>query len=271
MSILTENLEVSFEGLVQDLAQRGKSRYLEQFRESPLMQQLVENISQETQELYDEILKVLKGRTIGTGEEGYAEGVQLDKIGYLVGQDRVVANSKLIDYYSPDKIEEFVIDKAKVWTKNGRLFEAAFLSDKAYRILILSKIYKNHCKGASLPQVRLAGINIYGHLLTLVKMGLQHYLLGFLSTGSEPGESSIDSDSLEAIYFLRVAWNNTNVDDFYALPIPSTVFLDTNYIFIFPKDSETDLPNAFIPDIDPAGKTDYSLVAIKINIGGIYE
>ena len=105
MSILSENLEVSFEGLEQNLTQRGKSRYLEQFRDSSFMQQLVENITQETQELYDEILKVLKGRTLGTGEEGYATGVQLDKIGYLVGQSRVIANSKPVDYFTPDKTE----------------------------------------------------------------------------------------------------------------------------------------------------------------------
>ena len=285
MSIFREDLEVSFANLAQDLAKRGKSRYLEQFRNSPVMQQIVDAISFETQTAYDEILSVLKGRTLGTGEEGYAEGVQLDKIGYLVGQARIVANSKPVDYFTPfmqehdEGQEQFAADVAKAWSKNGRLFEEAQLQDGMYRKLIFAKIFKNQERGCSLPDVRLAGSYIYGHLLTLVKIGAQHYLLGFLSTSSEEGQPSVDADSLQAIYLVRVAWNNTQVDNFYALPIPPSVLLDTNDIIIFPKeqteDPEQEIPNAFIPDtqqglVGLADLTpDYPKLAIKINIGGI--
>lgn len=269
MSILTDNLEVSFQALEQDLTKRGKSRYLQQFRESSVMQQIVEQISLETQELYDEIINTLRGRTIHE-----AVGVQLDKLGYLVGQSRVVSNSKLEDYFTPflattqDK-EEFAVDVAPAWVRNGRLFGDAELPDSLYKKLILAKIYKNQIRAASLPQVRLVGVNIYGHLLTLIKTGLQEYSLGFLSVSSQPGESAVDENSLAAIYLLRATWSTTDVDNFYALPIPSVVLLDTDNIIIFPKDSETELANAFTPDTDPNGKTDMALVAIKINIGGI--
>lgn len=284
MSIFKENLEVSFQRLAQDLTKRGKSRYLEQFRNSSVMQQIVEAISFETQAAYDEVLKVLKGRTLGTGEDGYAEGVQLDKIGYLVGQARIVANSKPVDYFTPymedhdtDK-EQFAPDVAKAWSKNGRLFEEAQLEDDTYYRLIVAKIFKNHTRGASLPDVRLAGSYIYGHLLTLVKMGTQHYCLGFLSTSSQEGAPSVDEDSLQAIYLVRVAWNNTQVDNFYALPVPPSVFLDTNDVIIFPREpamEPDEYPNAFIPDtqqgiVGIASITpDYPKLAIKINIGGI--
>lgn len=274
MSIFRDDLQVSFENLAQDLAKRGKSRYLEQFRNSPVMQQIVDAISFETQDVYDKTLEVLKGRTLGTGEEGYAEGVQLEKIGYLVGQARVVSNSKPIDFFTPfiDGIGEdkFAPDVAQVWVKNGRLFEEEELEDDIYYRLILAKIFKNHVRGASLPDVRLTASYIYGHLTTLVKTGLQQYQLGFLSTTNVEGEPSVDEDSLNALYLVRVAWSDTRVDDFYALPIPPTVLLDIDNIIIFPKaDGQEEIPSAFIPDIDPAGKTDFSKVAIKVNIGGI--
>ena len=274
MSIFKDNLDVSFVELAQDLAKRGKSRYLEQFRNSPVLQQIVDAISFETQAAYDETLDVLKGRTLGDGSDGYAEGVQLDKIGYLIGQARVVANSKPIDFFTPfiDGLgdDEFATDVAKVWVKNGRLFEEEQLLDDMYYRLILAKIFKNHIRGASLPDVRLAGSYIYGHLVTLVKTGLQHYQIGFLSTSNVDGEPSVDQSSLNALYLVRVAWSDTRVDDYYALPVPPTVLIDTDNIFIFPKaDGTGEVPDAFIPDIDPAGKTDFSKVAIKINIGGI--
>jgi len=288
MSIFKEeNLEVSFEALAQDLAERGKSRYLEQFRNSPVLQQIVDAISFETQDVYDQILKVLKGRTLGTGEDGYAEGVQLSKIGYLVGQKRVVANSKLVDYFTPfiDGIREdkFAVDVAQVWVRNGRLFEEAELTDGMYYRLILAKIFKNQTRGASLPDVRLAGSYIYGHLVTLVKTGLQQYRMGFLATSNVDGQPSVDEDSLDALYLVRVSWNDTRVDNYYALPVPSSVLLDTENILIFPKEDGEEgqeIPNAFIPDT-PQGITgfavrgreydtpDFPKVAIKINIGGI--
>ena len=72
------------------------------------------------------------------------------------------------------------------------------------------------------------------------------------------------------MYLVRVSWNDTRVDDYYALPVPPTVLIDTDNILIFPKaDGTGEVPDAFIPDIDPAGKTDFSKVAIKVNIGGI--
>ena len=274
MSIFKDNLDVSFAELAQDLAKRGKSRYLEQFLNSPVLQQIVDAISFETQTAYDAGLNVLKGRTLGTGEDGYAEGVQLDKIGYLIGQARVVANSKPIDFFTPfiDGLgdDKFATDVAQVWVKNGRLFEEEQLLDDMYYRLILAKIFKNHIRGASLPDVRLAGSYIYGYLVTLVKTGLQHYQIGFLSTSNVDGEPSVDESSLNAMYLVRVAWNDTRVDDYYALPVPPTVLIDTDNIFIFPKaDGTGEVPDAFIPDIDPAGKTDFSKVAIKVNIGGI--
>lgn len=262
------DLEVSFENLTQDLAKRGKSRYLEQFRNSKIMQDIVDKISLETQELYDAVLGVLEGRTLKK-----AEGVQLDRIGYLVGQPRSATNAKLVDYFTPflnedeETLEKFAVDEAKVWVKNGRLFEDAALEDADYKKLILSKIYKNHEKGASLPHVRLMGSYIAGVLITLVKTGLQSYQIGVLSKSSTDGQPALE-EPYTFLYILRAKWSDTRVDNYYALPIPSTVLLENDMI-IFPQDSEGK-PTAFAPDME-YGKPDYAKAAISLNIGGLYE
>lgn len=149
MSIFdTTNLDVSFDKYIQSLITRGRSRLLEEFKNSAVVDQIVQVISTETQELYDAILGVLNGRTLGD-----AEGVQLDAIGLLIGQERISVEGALKTWFSTDDPDQGT-DSVVLWMDGVSLYESTVVNDVQYKSLILAKIFKNHVQGASIPELR---------------------------------------------------------------------------------------------------------------------
>lgn len=135
---LEDRLAVSFDRLKQDLAERGLSRLLWQFRRSPVITQVVKKLCEEFQKTYDDEIEVLQGRTLAE-----AEGVNLDIIGSLVGQPRQMKNIQT--------------------------------NDDNYRRFIFAKILKNHTHSGSLIEVRYFAQFISGIPISFVKIGIQSY------------------------------------------------------------------------------------------------
>lgn len=142
------NLNISFEKYDQSLLERGRRRLLQQFRSAVVIDQLIQAMSTETQQLYDAITLVLKERTLAE-----AEGVQLDVIGRLVGQERINIDGALKRWFTPDDLS-LTQDNTAPWMEGASLYETTVVNDIEYRTLIFAKIFKNHVQGASIPELR---------------------------------------------------------------------------------------------------------------------
>jgi len=99
----------------QDLLTRGRGRLLFEFKNSPVLDQLLQALSIENQELYDAIIDTMNLRTLDN-----ATGVQLDVLGDIVGQYRT----------------------------------AEITNDTIFKQYILAKIFKNQTQAASIPEIR---------------------------------------------------------------------------------------------------------------------
>lgn len=245
--IFGQDLEVSFRRLKQDLEKRGRSRLLWQFRNSPVLNQLVKQISLEMQDAYDAAIKSLEGRTIAK-----ATGINLDIIGKIVGQERLGNNLEYHVYFHPDK-PGWSADQAPAWVTGAPLLGYQVASDDNYRKLIIAKIFKNHSTSGSVAENRYCAQFIANTRVSFIKTGLQSFRLAFeFGTG------------LDVMLMLFKQWKNQTVDQFYLLPIPATVYLDTGITFVLPMDDGYSI--GFAPDMYET-RPDHAKAAICINIG----
>lgn len=215
-SIFEASLEVSFDRLKQDLKARGISRLLWQFRRSPVIRQVVERLSEQLQDTYDATFEILEGRTLAK-----AEGVNLDILGYLVGQPRQFGDVQATDYN--------------------------------YRRFILAKILKNHADGGTLIENRYCAQFISGIAMSFVKIDLQTYRMIFAF-----------GVNVDDIRLLRATWKNQQVDNYYLLPVPATVLIDTEIAIVTPF--EDDKFVGFGPDLYEM-RPDFAKAAVGIYIG----
>ena len=239
------SLEVSFQRLKQDLLKRGRGRLLWQFRNSNVIGQIVEKMSEQFQSTYDATVDLIEKRTLDK-----AEGVNLEILGRIVGQTRPSIQSDLISYFTPDK-GGFSVDQVGVWVANASLSGAQLAPDNYYRNLILSKIFKNHAQGGSNPEVRYCAKFLTNYQMTLVKIGLQEYRMAF------PYGVSAD-----VIKLLKTPISNKQVNNYYIVPIPATVKIDETAIYIMVGQA------GFGPDTED-GRPDFAKASLTIAIGGL--
>lgn len=137
----------------KDLMQEAKDRLLWQFKNSERFCQLINVYIDQLQELYTDAITAQVLRTLAQ-----AEGVQLDVLGRLVGQERVGITAVLGLFGFADDIDadgfSEIIDGESVG--GGRFIELGepesgprALSDPEYRRFIIAKIFKNHLRGAT--------------------------------------------------------------------------------------------------------------------------
>ena len=265
------DLEVSFERLKQDLSARGKSRYLYQFKNSPVLNDIVDKMSvyfdsDESkdiviglQDCYDNAIKVLEGRTIfGASKDSELHpdinNVNLDVLGYIVGQTRSAASLESLPWFTPDS-DTLIVDEIPVWCQNASRSAQGNLVDSSYKNLILAKIFKNQCTAGSTVDNEYAGRYIAQGIVSFAKIGLQHYRL-VLS----------EDVSYDDAILITTKVIGTYVSNYYLLPIPATVLIDETTVFLAPMEGEES--RIFTPDQE-LGRPDYAKWAISIDmIGG---
>ena len=245
--VFGHDLEVSFERLKQSLEKRGRSRLLWQFRNSPVLNQLIKEMSAQMQDAYDAAIDTLEKRTIAK-----ATGVNLEILGTIVGQERVGNNLEYHAYFHPDK-PGWSADQAPAWVTGVPLLGYRVASDDSYRKLILAKIFKNHCLAGSAAENRYCAEFIANTHVSFVKIGLQSFRLAFeFGTG------------MDVMLMLFKLWKNQTIDQFYLLPIPATVYLDDQVTFVLPMEDGYSV--GFGPDMYDT-RPDFAKAAICINIG----
>lgn len=192
----------------QDLQVRAAGRMLKQFSKAPVLLAVLWALVSEIQALSDEIIDVIRQRMPNA-----AKGENLNAIGRIVGQDRILVDYAEIAYFRPDT-NIATVDRAPVWTFNAPLYDYGEAGDPLYRQLIQAKVSRNFAQYGSTPEIQSC---IYEAFDT--KVSLQKY-------NGIPFEATvlIQNGALShVIGFVTKATNEVRADSVYLPPYPSTL------------------------------------------------
>lgn len=139
--------DISFEEKELDLQARGQSRFTEILQRRPVLCAFLAALSEEVQEAYDSTLEVLRARTLAR-----AVGVNLDVLGDIVGQRRLLENAADIAYFQWDTAQRGW-DQGTWWAPGAPLAGDLPATDSQYRRLIIAKIFRNHVRYGSVPEL----------------------------------------------------------------------------------------------------------------------
>ena len=236
---LDGDLAIDFSGLEVDFTERTLGRLLYQFRGSPVMVNLNTKLAELEQLTYDEAINTLRGRTIAE-----AQGFNLDVIGRIVGQPRILLNAETKAWFTPDTA--FRPDNVPIWVTNAPLFGDLPATDGEFRRLILSKIFKNHVKAGSVPEIIQFVYLLTGEYISVKREGPME--LSFIV----PSAMKVN----DVLTIIAVGDDKT-ADRKYLTPLPVTARLAN--IYYRPR-------NGFKPDCG-GGRVDFAAVSVRVPIG----
>lgn len=129
-----------------DYLQTARDRVTYAFEDAPVFDKYLQLLIDEQMELQEVFRQLLQERSIDT-----AVGAQLDQIGRIVGQDRVLIGADLIPYFgyigalAPESYGSLTDPSVGGfwWDMNKPLAGNITLSDDQYRLFIKAKIMKN--------------------------------------------------------------------------------------------------------------------------------
>lgn len=242
------DLAIDLTSLELDMPERAQTRLLYQFQNSTALRGLVVSLANMEQETYDAVLGILRGYQLSE-----AVGVQLDVLGRIVGQARILLNAERKQWFGPDNVSEQVgrVDRSTAWAIGAPLFGDLPADDGQYRRLILSKIFKNHVKFSSVPELLQFAVFLTGRNVSFIRTGPME--LGI----------SVPSDmSLNDVRTLLTVVDDNTADRKYLTPVAATVSL--NLVQYRGR-------NAFAPDRQ-SGRPDFAAASLNVDIdiiGGI--
>lgn len=150
----------------QNVVLRVGDRRLPAMREGEVRCGVLNEQARQLQEIYDAVVSSLDQRTL-VG----ARGAVLDAIGRIVGQERALLNQAEVDWFGPDD-NDGGPDLAPVWVFGAALSGNLPADDAEYLQLIVSKIFKNHVKHGSIPEILEFVRLLYGINISIRKLGL---------------------------------------------------------------------------------------------------
>lgn len=154
---------IDFSGLDKNQQDEACDNHLSVFRRSPVMQEFRFALVKQSQELYDENINALLERTVED-----AIGFQLDVIGDIVGQSRVPFGAAGL-WLIPDD-PQTLADVSPVWLA-GEPLNNPTADDDEFRLFIKAKIFKNHVKYSSVPEIIEFSRLIFGVAISVKKIG----------------------------------------------------------------------------------------------------
>lgn len=210
-------LQVDF-GDGQDLINAGLQKMLAVFYDACTLRMFVAVLLEQVQQLYDAAREVQRYRTLYE-----AEGVNLDALGRIVGQDRALWQYSEDGYMHFD-IEGQGFDQLPWWCFRAPLEVYIRADDNEFSTAILSRIVKNHTLVASIPEIT-----------ALIQLLLDTDV-SFVKTGPNTVQLTMpDGIDKAAIYFLTYYTNDVRVDETYRVPYPVTLSFDDIMIFMPPN------------------------------------
>ena len=189
-----------------DATERAIQRLLTQFRDSPVLIDILVAISTEVQELLDAI----KG-TIELRGPGSATGVQQDALGRIVGQSRHLGTRYNDQWFTPD-LSLLGADFGKAWVPGVEFQSNPAADDVAYPFLIEGKVARNFTKYGSVPEIQEA-----------IKISFD-IDISFVTVGPMEVVGLVQDDTpFDILELLRAVTNTTRADSIYFMPTPQTV------------------------------------------------
>lgn len=210
-----------------DLQPRANGRLLWQFRRSPVLLSILHAIITEIQSCLDMLLNIQRMRmpTAATGEN-------LDAIGRIVGQDRVLIDYSERIWMRPDTANQGP-DISPVWTTGAPRYESARAEDWIYSILIRAKVFRNFCRYGSTLEIQSAALRAFN-----VNISFQDHGETLLVPSDVP---------LHILGFLTEERTNANVDAYYLPPYPATMRINKE-MFLYPDTFRPDRESG-VPDL----------------------
>lgn len=214
---IPKRYDVSFDSLYQDLQTRALSRLLIQFYDSTILKQVLAALVQEVQELSDAIVDTMKLRTLY-----YAQGVQLDGIGQIVGQSRWgwhIVSVPIVeeDPNSDPNAPEFVTED-ELHTIDAQINQYSALSDQDYSRMLLLKIACNFTHYTSAPEISAAIYQATDTMLKLRRVG-PAALNVMVSPQTDP----------DLIHLMAERMDTAQADQVYFFPYPATCAINVAY------------------------------------------
>lgn len=199
---------------------RGQSRFTEILQNRLVLCAFLEALSSEVQEAYDIVLEVLRARTLAR-----AFGVNLDILGDIVGQQRILRNAADIPYFQWDT-QERGWDQGPWWSTGADLTGNLPATDSQFRNLIVAKVFRNHVRYGSIPELVVFIKLLFDLDVTIRTVGPMEIDIVVPSTATESQTLSIQ----------EVA-DDQEVDRRYFLPLPATCRI--NQVISAPDESFT--------------------------------
>lgn len=142
-----------------DASWRMVQRTLLQFRQSPVFHDMLSKFAEEIQEFLDACRDTMRLRSC---QEALTS--QLDAIGRIVGQGRVLTDYDTLDWFTPD-ISYRSVDQTPAWVQNAPLDGDLEMGNVDFRKFIEAKIARNMTQFGSVPEIQdmvktALGINI---------------------------------------------------------------------------------------------------------------
>lgn len=164
------SLAVDFTPYKTVAADKMRSRILSQFSNSIVMDQVLQCMAIELQELVDACVGTLQLRTLVD-----ARGAQLDVIGRIVGQERILLDAAGRAWFGPDSVDPLLRPPddpgASAWMYPVSLFGSLPADDTQYLGLIMSKIFKNHVQSGSVPELQVFAKLLTGENISFETVG----------------------------------------------------------------------------------------------------
>lgn len=138
------------------IEKRMLSRLLLQFQDGPVLKDILNAFGFEIQQLLDAGEGVVVERSPLD-----ALGEQLEGLGRIVGQPRIVVDYAEVTWFSPD-VAGLGPDVAPAWVEGVETAGKLLADDPTYRQLIEAKIYRNFAKYASVPENQQVALLAFG-------------------------------------------------------------------------------------------------------------
>lgn len=195
---------------------RLKSRLLSQFKNSYVLNSVLEALGSEIQAFQEAVKKVIEERS-----PGQAYGEQLNALGRITGQSREIFDYAETSWWILDN-DSNTLDKesVKVWVENGADLDVTYAGDEFYRRMIEGKISRNFAQYGSIPEIQEMFRLVYNEPIHFQRIGLMHVQLTLpLGIASE------------AVVFATRFVDRSVADNVPYLPYPETVSIDDTIIY----------------------------------------
>jgi hypothetical protein len=149
--------KVDFGGYANDFRALARARLLDQFKNAPVLTQVLDAFVDEVQEVYDAVCAAIEHRSLYR-----AGGEQLAALGRIVGQNPdIIQAGAAIPYLIFDAAGNGW-DQTDWWVPGAATTGTRPPNDDEYAVQVLGRIHNNCNRFSSIPELQAAILDIFG-------------------------------------------------------------------------------------------------------------